>query len=62
MNHPPMPEVTCVRFLGWQEHPKGAFPLFNIDLPGHPLDRSTVSLATLIANDLPVPNYPPEKP
>jgi hypothetical protein len=55
-----MPETEIVKFLGWQEHPKGAFPLFNINLPGHPLNGSTVSLATLIANYLPIPEYPPK--
>jgi hypothetical protein len=58
---PPMPETTIVTFLGWQKIPgKLSMPLFNVNLPGHPLDRSTVSLKTLLANDLPIPNYPTE--
>ena len=58
-----MSETRVVEFVGWQE---GAgrvpsCPLFTIHLPGHPLDKSTVSLATLLAHDLPVPAYPERK-
>jgi hypothetical protein len=58
MTHPPLTETTAVTFLGWQETKWGHIPLFNVNLPGHPLDKSTVSLRTLRANDLPIPEYP----
>jgi hypothetical protein len=48
-------------FLAWQETGEldiEPFPLFNIDAPNTPRDGSTVSLGTLKANGIKVPDYP----
>jgi hypothetical protein len=36
-----------IRFIGYEEKCKHPFPLFNVDEPGHPLHRSTVSEGTV---------------
>jgi hypothetical protein len=47
-------------FLGYQKVRGGQpFPLFNINIPGHPLNGSTVSAQTLMRLGIPVPQAPP---
>lgn len=52
----PKPAVWA-EYLGWQESGKGrGFPLFNVH-GNHPLAKSTVGIATLQKNLIPVPRY-----
>lgn len=41
------PSAANLIFKGMQENPEGkAFPLFNVDMPSHPLNGSTISEVT----------------
>lgn len=51
------------RFLGWQkgipEEGIPHMPMYNVEAPGHPLDRSTVTPATLASHGIPFTPPPP---
>lgn len=57
--------TPIARFMGWMRGApeKGIdhVPLYNVEAPGHPLDRSTVSPQTLHAHGIPFTPPPPPR-